>query len=199
MHTELLILGAGGHAKVVIEAIRGFNKLCKIQLVDEDPKKNQLDFFDNLTIECLDNWKSYPNFCHVAIGDNKSRFELSKTAEQNNKIVTSVIHRNALLSSSAIIDEGVFIAAGSIVSAESCIGRGTIINHNTVIDHDCIVGHYSHIAPNSTLCGGVKIGAGCLIGAGSTILPNVEVGDNVTVGAGSVVKQNLKDNQTFIN
>jgi sugar O-acyltransferase (sialic acid O-acetyltransferase NeuD family) len=198
MHTELLIFGAGGHAKVVLEALRGINKYCKIRLVDQDPNKKYLKLLGDISTEYFNDWEDYPKYCHIAIGDNKTRYKLCKIAEQNNKKLSSIIHNDANVSPSSIINVGAFVAAQALISAETDIGKYTIINHGAVVDHDCKVGSYSHVAPNSTLCGGVSIGMGCLIGAGSTILPNVQIGSNVIVGAGSVVKENIEDNQIII-
>ena len=198
MPTELLVIGAGGHAKVVIEANQATNPGCHIFLADQDILKEGKILLGNIPIRILGNWEALPEQYHVAIGDNQARQQVNIEAQEQGKQPFTIVHPDACVSPSASLESGVFVAAKAVIAAEAKIGEGCIINHGTIIDHDCCVGSYSHMAPNSTLSGGVQVGQGCLIGAGATLLPMVKIGDHVVVGAGAVVTCDVPDNQVVV-
>jgi sugar O-acyltransferase (sialic acid O-acetyltransferase NeuD family) len=198
MHTELLIIGAGGHSKVVIEAIRVNDELCRIMVADHDMAKQGEKLLGNYVIRALHNWSSLPDSFHIAIGKNEIRKQLAVKGLDQGKEFFSIIHKRACVSDSCNIGNGSFIAANAILAAESKVERGCIINHAAVVDHDCVIGAFSHVAPNATLGGGVQVGEECLIGAGAIILPLVNIGSGVTVGAGAVVTNDIEDNQIVV-
>ena len=198
MLTELLLIGAGGHAKVVIEAVLATNKSCRIVLADQDKTKVGKSLLGNIPINYLSNWEKLPEHCHVAIGDNKGRKQLNLIAQEQGKQLFAVVHPDSCVSPCANIGDGAFVAAKVVIAAEAEIGEGCIINHGAIIDHDCCIGSFSHVAPNATLSGGVKVGQGCLIGAGAVILPEVAIGDHVIIGAGSVVTSDVPNGQIIV-
>jgi sugar O-acyltransferase (sialic acid O-acetyltransferase NeuD family) len=196
MLTSLSIIGSGGHAKVVIEALCSYDKSTKIKVFDENPSKNNL-LLNQYSIDLLFDLSKLEDNFHVAIGSNDARSRLSNSAILAGKNNISIIHEKAMISKSAEVLDGSFVAANSIISSEVIVQNGCIINHSAVIDHDCVIGKFSHIAPNVTLSGGVKIGQQCLIGAGSVVLPNINIGDFAIVGAGSVVIKDISDGKIF--
>lgn len=198
MLTDLMIIGAGGHAKVVIEAVHANNQDCQIYLVDQDETRVGSVLLGNIIVYPLEKWDVAGSSCHVAIGSNTTRKNLGLLAEANKKDLHTVIHPRACVSSTATLGVGVFVAANAIISAEGRIDDGCIINHGAIVDHDCQIGKYTHIAPNATLGGGVKVGQECLIGAGAIIMPLIRVGNNVVVGAGAVVIHDIDDNETVV-
>ena len=179
------IYGAGGHGKVVWDAMQKSNLKCE-------------GFIDD---QVLNQWMDLPVFAssflndlndielHIAIGSCKAREEVVYKF-QNLKFV-SICHPNAIISSRAKIEAGTFLAAGSIIGPDAKVGKHSIINHHAVIDHDCSVGDFCHIAPHVSLGGGVKVGQGVLIGAGAIVLPGIKIADYVTVGAGSIVTNEI--------
>ncbi|MCG3470214.1 acetyltransferase [Xenorhabdus bovienii] len=185
--TELTIIGAGGHCKVVIDTLSQLNYNDFI-VCDMNPNKvgNKI-----LTKEVifLDKKINTPGF-HIAIGNNKIRENIY------NKFITNFIYRNILspfshISAFSNLSSGIFVAANSTIAAESIIGKGAIINHGAVVEHDCIVGDFSHIAPNATLLGEVKLGKRVFIGANATILPGIRIADDSIIGAGAVVTKDI--------
>ncbi|NOX08654.1 MAG: acetyltransferase [Gammaproteobacteria bacterium] len=198
MPTEILIIGSGGHARVVAEAVLSMNASISIVVVDEDVDKQGADFLGRIRVASLDDGSSLPLDVHVAIGVNYHRKRLLEWAINVGKTRFNVYHPASIISSSAIIGEGVFVAVNAIIAAESSIADGCIINHAAVVDHNCRIGAYTHIAPNATLGGGVCIGAECIIGAGAIILPGITLGDRVIIAAGAVVTTDIKDDQTAI-
>jgi len=186
------IYGAGGHGKVVWDAMQKSNLKCE-------------GFIDD---QVLNQWMGLPVFpssslndmkdveLHIAIGNCKAREEIVNKF-QNLKFI-SIYHPNAIISSRAKIEVGTFLAAGSIIGPDAKVGKHSIINHHAVIDHDCSIGDFCHIAPHVSLGGGVKVGLGVLIGAGAIVLPGMEIADYVTVGAGSVVTNDIASGATVV-
>jgi len=198
MPTEVLVIGAGGHSKVVTEALQASQPMARLVVVDEDITKAGHTLLANIPIEYLGDWSDFAVLCHVAIGNNSVRQRCGLEAHKNGKKLFTVVHPSACLSPTATVSGGCFIAAKAVVAAESKLGEGCIINHCAVVDHDCCIGPYSHIAPHATLSGGVVVGQGCLIGAGAIILPMVKIGDGTVIGAGAVITGDVLNNKTYI-
>ncbi len=186
------IYGAGGHGKVVWDAMQKSNLKCE-------------GFIDD---QVLNQWMGLPVFpssslndmkdveLHIAIGNCKVREEIVNKF-QNLKFI-SIYHPNAIISSRAKIEVGTFLAAGSIIGPDAKVGKHSIINHHAVIDHDCSIGDFCHIAPHVSLGGGVKVGLGVLIGAGAIVLPGIKIADYVTIGAGSIVTNDIAPGVTVV-
>jgi UDP-perosamine 4-acetyltransferase len=188
MPTELVVLlGAGGHAKVVYDAIVA----AKIEVRDDDRSLEGRPFLDTVIRTPID---TPAGALHIAIGDNRARAKLM--ARFGAKRLLSVIHPGALVSPRAAIAPGAFVAAGAVVAAAARIGECAIINHRAIIDHDCIVGPCAHVAPAATLGGAVEVGEGALIGSGAVVLPGIRVGKWAVVGAGAVVNRPVADGET---
>lgn len=189
---KLYIIGAGGHAKVVIDAIHHNGLSSEFVVVTDDTKVPG----DNI----LGHPVEYPAISeklglervHVAIGCCLTRQKFSNEATALGARLFSIHHPRADISPLSYIHDGCFIASLSIVAANTHIGQGTIINHGAIVDHDCRIGRYCHVAPNATLCGGVSIGDAVLIGAGATVLPGITIGSGAKIGAGAVIRENVK-------
>lgn len=192
MQKHIAILGSGGHAKVVIDALQlAVSGVC-IEIFDEIQTQvgRQIAGFSVQS--------GYPicPYVHVAIGDNSVRNRLGLLLKAQEQVLYSVVHPKAIIAQTARVEAGCFVAANAILAPCAQLEEGCIVNHAAVVDHDCIVGAWTHIAPGVVLGGGVRIGKGCLIGAGAVILPNVSIGDNAIIGAGAVVTRPVFANQT---
>jgi sugar O-acyltransferase (sialic acid O-acetyltransferase NeuD family) len=195
----LLLLGGGGHAAVVADAARTAH-LEVIGFLDDDPDAarraeraglKRLGALDDLAeiIRTGD-----PGLMvHAAIGDPalRRRWIDAARAAAPSAAFEPIIHASSVVSPSATIGDGAFIGPLAVVNARASIGEGAIVNSAAVIEHDCVVGPYSHIAPNATLCGGVRIGADCLIGSRAVVRPNEVIEDRATIGAGAVVAMRI--------
>lgn len=189
------LIGAGGHAKVVLDALlEGGTNQSSVTARADTAAADLL----GLDVETPSVAPSLAELSfHVAIGAAGVREQLFGEALAAGGTPLTVIHPAAVVSRFATIADGAFIAATAIVGPKAVVGRGVIINHGAAVDHDCAVGDFSHIAPNASLGGGVTVGARCLIGAGAVVLPGVAIGDDVTIGAGAVVTRNVASNQTW--
>lgn len=195
----IYVIGAGGHCKVVLDALlRGGVKPAELCVRDG---RSGLAGGELLGIR-IETPEVAPDLTgqhfHIAIGAAAIRARLHSDAEAAGAAGLTVLHPAAIISPFAQVGDAGFIAARAVVGPAARLDRGVIINHGAVVDHDCFVGEFSHVAPNSCLGGGVRVGARCLIGAGAVVLPGVSIGDNVTVGAGAVVTRDISPDQTWI-
>lgn len=196
----LALVGAGGHASVVFEAIKDFNDKLKVQVYSINNKNRifeETSLFKNVRFYEKIQEIEQKKF-HVAIGDNLIRESCSKSLINLGCAGVTVIHPSALVSRSACIKGGVFVAGKAVVSANTFLGSGVIINHLAIIDHDVKVQNYSHIAPGAILGGGVSIGRRCLVGAGAIILPRVVIEDDAIIGAGAVVTKKVYEKEVVM-
>ncbi|NQV78290.1 MAG: acetyltransferase [Lutibacter sp.] len=193
MNKILSLLGAGGHAKVVIEAAKLSGFLVDF-LYDDDPLKSDTNYGDNKVIGNID--VNFTGSLIIAIGNNKIRKLLfTRISKANWQIIA---HPTAIISKDVFIGKGSVIMAGAIIQPGTRIGKHCIINTGVCVDHDCIIGDFVHIAPNCSLAGGVSVGEGTFIGIGSCIVPNITIGSWTNVGAGSVIIKDQPDNCTTL-
>ena len=189
----MLIFGASGHAKVIIDCLD--SQGIQVEgIFDDDIQKSMLL---NYPVLGLYNQSFMSGeLLIIAIGDNSIREKITKVVKHKFGIV---IHKSAQVSQYATIAEGSVLMHNSIIQSGSNIGRHCIVNTAASVDHDCEIGDFVHIAPNAVLCGGVKIGEKTLIGAGATVIPNISIGSNVIIGAGSIVTKNIPDNSIVLS
>ncbi|MCD8072684.1 MAG: acetyltransferase [Alistipes sp.] len=180
----MYLLGAGGHAKVILEIAKS-RKIEIEGFFDSDPLKKQ---FCGRPVYQYDEIKG-PLL--ISIGNNRVRCELADRFHLN---YYSLIAPSAIVSESAKIGEGSVVMQGAVVQAYTRLGNHVIINTRASVDHDSNIGDYVHIAPGSVLCGNVSVDMGTFIGAGSIILPGVKIGKWSVIGAGSVVAKDIPDN-----
>lgn len=191
-NTKIILYGAGGHGKVVLDALTLGDVNCKSLLIVDDNinlyGQKLFDFFIS-PVSCI---KDLTNFrFHISIGNNSARSSVFKSICKNNNEVFTIAHPKASISKYANIGVGSFLGANSVIAPNASIGVGVIVNHGAIVDHDCFIGDFSHIAPTVCLGGGVVVGCKVLVGAGSVILPGIIIGDGAVIGAGSVVTSNV--------
>ena len=190
---EVIIFGAGGHAKVLIDCLEQENR-CKISyVIDDNPtlhkilgyhihRRSHLVTIENLGII-------------IAIGNGAIRKQIAN--EYHAKFITT-IHPTAIFSKYAKVGLGSQLFAGVIVNAGATIGNHCIINTGAVVEHDCSIHDFVHLSPRSSLAGGVTVGSSTHIGIGATVIENVTIGSNVIIGAGAVVVDDIPDNCTAV-
>jgi sugar O-acyltransferase (sialic acid O-acetyltransferase NeuD family) len=183
---RLLVIGAGGHAKVVIDAARRAGLEIAGVLGNEGDPAELLGL--PVTHDAAD---VHADGFIVAIGDNAARARAFDAHRERGLSPASVVHPSAVIADGASIGEGAFVAAGVIVNVDARIGANSILNTGCTVDHDCVVGDHALIGPTASLCGGVEIGQGVLLGAGSSVTPRARIGAWSVVGAGAAVVSDL--------
>ena len=199
MSNKTLIIGAGGHARIVA-SVAGDTDLDILGVIDKDnnsigEKVGDYEIVD--TIDNLNSWlKKGVRKILIAIGNNQERKELFFNLKTSKIEFPTLIHKTAVINRSCKIGEGSLICPGVIIGAEVNIGISTIINSGSIVEHESEIGDFSSIAPGCNLAGRVKIGKKSFIGIGATISNNLSIGENCVVGAGSVVIKNVSSEST---
>lgn len=197
INKEIVVFGASGHAKVVIDAIEKQNIYKIIGIIDKNLAKNSI--FQKYPVLGSDNvieqlhQKNKNLYGIIAIGDNALREKIYHNIISccpNFKFAT-IIHPSAVLASHVRVGMGTVILALSGIGVDSVIGEHTIINTAAIVEHDCIIENFCSIAPRSVLAGNVTIKAHAFIGTGAAIIPGKEVGSRTIIGAAAVVTQSI--------
>jgi len=199
---KMVMLGGGGHARVLIDLIRdgGVYEICG--LLDAALKEgDSVDGVpvlggDELLPLLLSSGTRNASIGVGTVGVGGKRRTLYETARRIGFAIPPLIHKMAVVSGSARIDEGVQVMAGAVIQAGSRVGENSIINSGSIVEHDCIVGSHVHVCPGVVMCGGVKTGDGAFIGAGATIINGVSIGCGSVVAAGAVVTRDVPPGAT---
>lgn len=191
---RIAVFGAGGHGKVVVDAIECNAGLAVACVVDDRPQPGTALLGHPVAggREVLLERKDSIDGVIVAIGDNRTRMAVAVWLEAQGFVLQSVVHPAAAVAPSASIGAGALVMPGAVVNAEALIGANAIINSGAVVEHDCVVGDGVHVAPGAVLCGGASVGAGTLVGAGAVVLPGVKVGPALLVKTGTVAARNME-------
>lgn len=199
MNRPIILLGAGGHAKV-LKDIMETSAMVILGVADVDSMQATLNFpgYQWLGGE-KDVLKIPPESVFLvnglgSIGTSNRRFTIYNDYKNCHYTFKSLIHSSAVVSINSKISEGVQVMAGAIIQPGSVIGNNVIVNTRVSVDHDCIIEDHVHLAPGVTLSGGITIGAGSHIGTGASVIQGIAIGKNCLVGAGAVVIHDIPDN-----
>lgn len=199
---KIILIGAGGHAKSVIDTIETGGNYDIVGFVSNESvgKKIYKDYVcighDDDLDEIYASGIRNAFVCIGYMGHGNIRNELYNMLCKKGFCVPAIIDASAVVGNSAVIAEGVFVGKRSIVNANSVIDKMAIINSGAIIEHDSHIGGFSHIAVGAVCAGNTQIGCNSLIGANATIIQGISIGDNCIVGAGAVVVKNVEDNIT---
>ncbi len=196
---HLLVIGAGGHAAVVIEVARAAGWIPVAAL---DPGQ-QTDILgvpvrggDDQIEAVLATGEI--DAATVAIGSNMLRRKLALKLRSLSCSLPPIIHPSAIVSPSAWIGPGTVVMAGAVINARARIGEDCIVNTGAIIEHDCQLGSGVHAAPRSVMGGTCRLGENTLFGIGASARPGTTIGARVVVGAGSVVVSTIPDGVTVV-
>lgn len=199
MSKGIVVVGAGGHAKVVIELFRAMGDQVEYCVGGQDAVDECLGVPVRKGDEWLDKLRSEGyGRAFIAIGPNRLRIKLAEYALSLGYELVNAISPTAVISPTAMLGNGIAVMAGTIINAASEIGDLTIINTGATVDHDCIIGRAVHIAPQCGLAGTVRIGEGSFLGIGSRVIPEKEVGAWTMIGAGAVVTCDIPPHVTAV-
>lgn len=194
--SRLVILGAGGHGRVVADAALAQGSWSLVQATDRDPARCQGELLPGVPAVDLAQAAASDAALHVAIGNAQAREK--EVAAWGARPLATVIHPQASVSPHATLGAGCFVAAQAVVAPAAQLGVSVIVNHGAVVDHDVRVGDFSHLAPLCSLGGGARVGRRVLVGTGARILPGVAIGDDVVVGAGAVVCDPISEPGVYV-
>jgi len=191
---ELVVIGAGGHAKVVIATALAAGWTVG-GVVDDDPQVWGRTILGYEITGPVSRASDLGRAGIIAVGNNHTRRVL---AERGTLGWATVVHPDAVIHPSVCLGEGTVVFAGTVIQPDTVVGVHSIVNTGASVDHDCLLGDFVHIAPGVRLAGGVRLGEGVLMGIGSCALPMVNLGSWSIIGGGAVVVGNLPANVTVV-
>ena len=197
---KIIILGGGGHAKVLIALIKIKGDFEIVGILDIKLEKGTkvLDIpvlgEDNILVDIFNDGVKMVCIGVGGVKDNNIRSRLFDTTKNMGLEIPSLIHPNSFISRESAVTEGAQVMAGAIIQTDTFIDENSIINTGAIIEHDCTVGKHTHICPGVVIGGEVAIGDNSFIGAGATIIQGVKIGKDAFVAAGSIVINNVLDN-----
>lgn len=190
---NVIIIGAGGHAKVIAEIVRK----CGDRVLGflDDGKQVGEAFFGAKILGKTADAENFEN-CEfiIGIGSNDVRKRLSAAKL---KFYTA-IHPSAVLAESVGIGEGTAVMPGAVINPDAEIGKHVIVNSGAVIEHDCIVDDFAHISPGAVVCGTVNIGESVWVGGGSIVKNNIKICKNTIIGVGAAVVKDITEPGVYV-
>lgn len=202
---KIIILGKGGHAGSLVDALERENKyeIAGYVVNEDDHKKANNDYpvigSDADLKDIFQNGIRNAALGIGFLGKSSLREELWERLKQIGFNIPVICDPSAVLARNVQIGEGSFIGKGAVVNTNACIGKMCIINTGAIIEHDCKVEDFSHISVGSVLCGNVQIGKSVLVGANATVIQGVTVGNKCVIGAGTTVRKCVEENQMIWN
>jgi len=204
---DLIVIGGGEHARVVIEAARSRPESWRLLgFVDPSPCHETVS---SLGIDRLGSddeglaragASGGPAFILGlgCVGVGPRRHELTTRYDARSARWATVVHARAWVSPSAVLGRGVLVSAGAVVNAGARLGDHTVVNTGAIIEHDVVLGPFTQAAPGAVLGGAAVIGAGSYLGLGCRVRDHVRIGDGVVVGMGAVVVDSVPDRQVVV-
>lgn len=190
MPKEVVIIGAGGHGRVVADIVKSSGDIVLGFL--DDGNVSGVTLLGKVE-DCV---KYKDKYIFIAIGNNDVRCIIAEKYKGLNYY--TAIHPTAVVGSDAEICKGTCLMPYSVVNSGAIIGEHCIINTHATVEHDCRVDDFVHVSPGAVLCGTVSVGKKSHIGAGATVRNNLTVCENVTVGAGGAVVKNIDMAGTYV-
>lgn len=189
MSAEVVIIGAGGHGRVVADIVRACgDRLCGF--LDDN---TEIGEYCGASVLGTPDEALKMNRCRfvIAVGDATDRKRIADFIDANGLMLYTAVHPLACVSPSAVIGEGSVIMPLSVVNARAVVGRHVIVNTGAVAEHDCVLGDFSHLSTHAALGGTVHIGAFTHVGLGASVKNNITVCEHCVIGAGAAVVRDI--------
>lgn len=196
MNKQVIVIGAGGHGKVIADIVRSCGDTV-LGFLDDSPQPPET-VCDIPVLGPTENYVNYPEARFViAIGKGAVRRKVAERMEGVRWY--TAIHPKAVISSlGTAIGEGTVVMAGAVVNPCANIGKHCIINTCASVDHDNQIGDYTHVSVGATLAGTVTVGETVWVGAGAVVSNNVTICDGCMIGAGAVVICDIEETGTYV-
>lgn len=209
----VVVLGAGGHARVTIATLRAAGTTVW-SILDDDASKHgttvdgvtvrgpitRADLLSAIAAGAATRDGAVAALC--ALGDNAARRRAVATLDEGADWVgvdwVRAVHPAAIVHPGVLLGAGSVVFAGAVIQPGTTVGAHAIVNTAASVDHDCAVGDFVHVGPGAHLCGGVTLGKGALLGVGCSVIPGVRIGAWATVGAGAAVVRDVPEGATVV-
>ena len=198
---KCVLIGCGGHARSLFEAVRKNPDVDVVGIVDANPDTNDHSVFglpvlgDDSVLPSL----SADGVDHFMLGVGSvraatNRFELAQRIRAAGLKPLTVVDRSAVVSADVLLAPGCQVLAGAIIGPNVRAAEGSIVNTGAVVEHDCVLGPYCHVSSGSVLAGNVRVGERAHVGAGAVVRESVVLGDGSVVGIGAAVVEDVPPN-----
>lgn len=191
---RLVIIGAGGHGKVLADNAQknGYTDIC---FVDDYSSGECMGFPIIGSCQDLTRLNDGKTDFIIGIGDNETRKAIAEAFDVN---WVSLIYPTASIGMNVSIGKGTVVMAGAVVNTCATVGEHCIINTGAIVEHDNMVGDFVHLSPKVALGGTVCIGDETHVGIGATISNNITICAHCIIGAGSVIIDNITESGTYV-
>lgn len=199
---QIVIIGAGGHGKVVLDILHAAGEDEPVGFIDSSPSRAGgrvvgLPIFGPANVLPKLRQQGIRGAI-VAIGDCRARVQYSSLLREQGFELVNAIHPTSSISPTAALGRNVVIAAQAAVCTEARIDDSVILNTACVVDHECEIGPGAHVCPGAHLAGRVRVGAGAWIGIGANVIQCLSIGEHATVGAGAAVIRDVPAYSTVV-
>ncbi|AEF17894.1 sugar O-acyltransferase, sialic acid O-acetyltransferase NeuD family [Thermoanaerobacterium xylanolyticum LX-11] len=201
---KLVLIGAGGHAKAVIDILKKNNTIHIEGLIGKSDEIGRkvlgvpVIATDEQLNDLLKREINYALIVVGSVGDNYLRKSLYEKVKEIGFTFINAFHPSAIISEYVKFGLGNVVMAGTFIGPDTQVGNNVIVNTGSIIEHDCIISDHVHVAPGVKIAGGVKIGEASHIGIGSIIIQGIKIGKNSLIGAGTVVINDVPDNAVVV-
>ncbi|PWK09689.1 acetyltransferase [Tumebacillus permanentifrigoris] len=183
---DLILIGMGGHSKVVADIARRCGHLIVGYLDDREPARPNPLYLGSVALAVTEGLGENRQVV-IAVGDNLIRKKIVQSLRDFPLAFATLIDPSAILGSNVEIGAGSVVMPGAILNADTVVGRHAILNTAATVDHDGVIGDYAHLSPGVHLAGAVTVGEGAHLGTGALAIPGVRIGAWSTIGAGATV------------
>ncbi|MCK4392165.1 acetyltransferase [Candidatus Bipolaricaulota bacterium] len=191
---DLLIYGASGHGKVVLDAALRIDRYSVLGVLDDDPSLHGRSLCGVPVIGGFEQLEGDAyRHCRLVlgIGSGKTREHLANRIQHLGYEFVSLVHPYAQIGMGVSLGLGTVVMAGVCINADTTIGNHVIVNTGATVDHDCIVEEFAHIAPGVHLAGNVRVGRLAHVGLGACVVQGVTIGEGSVIGAGAAVTEDV--------
>jgi len=189
---EVIIIGAGGHAKVTISTLKAAGWTVKAAY-DDDPHLRGCRLYGVPVVGTLADAASLAPGQPAIIGVGGPQVR-RRLADRFDFEWVSVAHPHAWVDPTVVLEEGVVVMAGAVVQPDTVLGRHSVVNTSASVDHEGRIGAFANVSPGAHLSGNVTVGEAAMIGVGASVLPGITIGNGTHVGGGAVVIRDLPAN-----
>jgi sugar O-acyltransferase (sialic acid O-acetyltransferase NeuD family) len=200
---DIVVLGGGGHAKVLISVLKRLQTYAVLGYTDPEDNGVVLGVPYLGTDEVLDTVRASRPSCAAAIGigtvrPSPLRAERRRFLEKLGFALPPIVSPAATVNEDVSIGEGTVVFDGVVINPGCRIGDCVILNTHCTVEHDCRVEDYVHVAPGATISGGVRVGAGSMVGAGATVIHSVSICEDCLIGAGATVTEDIVEPGVYV-
>lgn len=194
MSDAVAVIGAGGHARVVVSTL--LEAGCSaVELYDDDRSRWGREVLGARVVGALAELRGASRRAVIGVGDNAARAQIARELGLD---WMTVVHPRAWVHGSVRLGAGTVVFAGAVIQPDAALGEHVIVNTGATVDHDCRIGDFAHVAPGVHLCGGASVGEGALLGVACAAVPGTHVGAWAVVGAGAVCVRDVPERATVL-